>query len=54
MGQYGQLVFGNNNRLYYLTPSGLNYYDLKIGSYPVAGENIYPFFQIFHLDLDQK
>ena len=35
---------GNNDRLYYLTPSGLNYYDLKIGSYPVAGENLYPYF----------
>ena len=53
-GTVWSISFGNNNRLYYLTPSGLNYYDLKIGSYPVAGENIYPFFQIFHLDLDQK
>ena len=30
--------------MYYLTPSGLNYYDLKPGSNPVASENLYPYF----------
>ena len=40
------MVFGNrdNDRLYYLTPSGLNYYDLKPGSNPVVSENLYPYF----------
>ena len=43
-GTVWSISLGNNDRLYYLTPSGLNYYDLKIGSYPVAGENLYPYF----------
>ena len=43
-GTVWSISLGNNDRLYYLTPSGLNYYDLKIGSPPVAGENLYPYF----------
>ena len=43
-GTVWSISLGKNDRLYYLTPSGLNYYDLKIGSYPVAGENLYPYF----------
>ncbi|MFL3005239.1 MAG: hypothetical protein ACJZ1R_03645 [Candidatus Neomarinimicrobiota bacterium] len=43
-GTVWSLGIGNNDRLYYLTPSGLNYYDLKPGSYPVLSENLYPYF----------
>ena len=43
-GTVWSIGLGNNDRLYYLTPSGLNYYDLKVGSYPIAGENLYPYF----------
>ena len=43
-GTVWSISLGNDDRLYYLTPSGLNYYDLKIGSYPVDGENLYPYF----------
>ena len=43
-GTVWSISFGNSNRLYYLTPSGLNYYDLKNGLNPVAGENLYPYF----------
>ena len=35
---------GNNNRLYYLTSTGLNYYDIKAGSSPVIRENLYSYF----------
>ena len=34
----------NNNRLYYLTPSGLNYYDLQNNYDPVIRENLYSYF----------
>ena len=43
-GTVWSIGLGNNDRLYYLTPSGLNYYDLKVGSYPIAGENLYSYF----------
>ncbi|MAI85840.1 MAG: hypothetical protein CMF99_01440 [Candidatus Marinimicrobia bacterium] len=43
-GTVWSLGIGNNDRLYYLTPSGLNYYDLKPGSNPVLSENLYPYF----------
>ena len=43
-GTVWSLEIGDNDRLYYLTPSGLNYYDLKAGSNPVLGENLYPYF----------
>ena len=35
---------GDNYRLYYLTPSGLNYYDLKDNINPIYRENPYPYF----------
>jgi len=35
---------GNNNRLYYLTPTGLNYYDINAGPSPVIRENLYSYF----------
>ena len=38
------LGMGLNNRLYYLTPSGLKYFDLKSGNSPVLRENQYPFY----------
>jgi len=43
-GTVWSIAIGNNDRLYYLTPSGLNYFDLKAGSRPIAGENLYPYF----------
>ena len=43
-GTVWSISLGNDDRLYYLTPSGLNYYDLKIGSSPADGENLYPYF----------
>ena len=43
-GTVWSLGIGDNDRLYYLTPSGLNYYDLKSGSNPVLSENLYPYF----------
>ena len=43
-GTVWSLGVGDNDRLYYLTPSGLNYYDLKPGSNPVLSENLYPYF----------
>ncbi|MBA65906.1 MAG: hypothetical protein CMG55_08915 [Candidatus Marinimicrobia bacterium] len=43
-GTVWSLGIGSNNRLYYLTPSGLNYFDLKQGQNPVINENLYPFF----------
>ena len=43
-GTVWSIKVGNNNRLYYLTPSGLNYFDLKPGISPIASENLYPYF----------
>ncbi len=43
-GTVWSLAAGSNNRLYYLTPNGLNYYDLDVGQNPISSENIYPFF----------
>ena len=34
----------SNNRLYYLTTTGLNYFDIISGQNPVVGENLYSFF----------
>ena len=38
------LAMGSNDRLYFLTPSGLDYYDLKEGSNPILRENSYSFY----------
>ena len=38
------LGMGNNDRLYFLTPTGLNYYDINAGSNPVIRENLYSYF----------
>ena len=38
------LGMGNNDRLYYLTPTGLNYYDISASSNPVIRENLYSYF----------
>lgn len=43
-GTVWSLGMGLNNRLYYLTPSGLNYFDLRNSSNPVIQENSTPFF----------
>ena len=34
----------SNNRLYYLTTTGLNYFDINNGKNPVVGENLYSYF----------
>ena len=38
------LGMGNNDRLYYLTPTGLDYYDISASSNPVIRENLYSYF----------
>ena len=43
-GTVWSLGMGFNDRLYYLTPSGLNYYDINNGSNPVIRENSYAYF----------
>ncbi len=43
-GTIWSLGMGNNNRLYYLTPSGLNYFDLQNSYNPIYGENSYSYF----------
>ena len=43
-GTVWSLSMGSDNRLYYLTPNGLNYFDLSENSNPVIGENNYPYF----------
>mgnify|MGYP001193516957 CR=1 FL=1 len=43
-GTIRSLAMGKQDRLYYLTPSGLNYYDLKNDTNPVVRENPYAYF----------
>ena len=43
-GTVWSLGMGDNDRVYYLTPSGLNYYDIDEGYNPVIRENPYPYF----------
>jgi len=43
-GSIWSLGMGLNNRLYYLTPSGMNYYDIDNNSNPVINENLYSYF----------
>jgi len=38
------LGMGYNNRIYYLTPTGLNYYDINAGPDPIIRENLYSYF----------
>ena len=45
---------GNNNRLYYLTPTGLNYYDINAGLNPVIGENLYSYFPNISFGMGSK
>ncbi len=46
--------FGRNNRLYYLTPTGLNYYDIKAGFNPVIRENLYAYFPNISFGMGSK
>ena len=43
-GTVWSLGSGFNNRMYYLTPTGLNYFDLDNGTNPIIRENNYPYF----------
>ena len=43
-GTVWSLVIGKENRLYYLTPNGLNYFDLNENVNPIINENNYPYF----------
>ena len=43
-GTIWSLSMGNEDRIYYLTPNGLNYYDISENKAPVVGQNNYPFF----------
>ena len=43
-GTIRSVAMGRQDRLYYLTPSGLNYYDLKNDTNPVVRENPYAYF----------
>ena len=38
------IKMGENNRLYFLTPSGLNYYDINESSNPISRTSPYPFY----------
>ena len=38
------LGMGYNNRIYFLTPTGLNYYDIDAGPDPIIRENLYSYF----------
>ena len=48
------LGLANNDRLYYLTPSGLNYYDLQNNYDPVIRENLYSYFPNISLEMAQE
>lgn len=48
------IEFGNNNRVYYLTPTGLNYYDIKAGVNPIVRENLYSYFPNISFGMDSK
>lgn len=43
-GTVWSVAMGENDRIYYLTPSGLNYYDLRDNINPINRENPYPYF----------
>ena len=43
-GTVWSLAIGKENRLYYLTPNGLNYFDLNENNNPIINENNYPYF----------
>lgn len=43
-GTVWSVGMGANDRAYFLTPSGLNYYDIDEGYDPVVRENPYPYF----------
>ena len=43
-GSIWSIVMGNMDRLFYLTPTGLNYFDLVDSSSPLERENPYAFF----------
>ncbi len=43
-GTVWSLSMGSENRIYYLTPNGLNYYDISENKAPVVSQNNYPFF----------
>ncbi len=43
-GTVWSITTGKDNRLYYLTPNGLNYFDLNDNSNPIINENNYPYF----------
>ena len=43
-GTVWSLGMGSNERLYYLTPSGLNYFDISNSASPIIRENAYPYY----------
>jgi len=43
-GSVWSIAMGQGNRLFYLTPNGLNYYDIRDSSSPIERENLYAFF----------
>lgn len=43
-GTVWSVAMGENDRIYYLTPSGLNYYDLRDNINPISRENPYSYF----------
>ena len=38
------VAMGKNDRIYYLTPTGLNYYDIQNDTNPIIRENLYAYF----------
>ena len=43
-GTIWSLSKGDENRIYYLTPNGLNYYDISENKAPIVNQNNYLFF----------
>ena len=43
-GSIWSLKITRNNRIYYLTPNGLNYFDIRDTQDPIISNNLYPFF----------
>ena len=45
-GTVWSLAMGDEDKVYYLTPNGLNYYVVSENRAPVVSQNSYPFFRM--------
>ena len=48
------IAYTKNNRVYYLTPTGLNYYDINGSINPVINQNSYPYFPNISFGMGSK